>query len=64
MIGGWHPRRGGAQRGEWAPPFRPFGPIGVLLLRLWRVGAAWPDIDTWVFPSAAPVSVRCGPPQW
>eukprot|EP00974_Lingulodinium_polyedra_P018259 1765979-Lingulodinium_polyedra.AAC.1 len=30
------PPAGHASRGAWAPPFRPFGPVGVLLVRLWR----------------------------
>eukprot|EP00974_Lingulodinium_polyedra_P100388 9724397-Lingulodinium_polyedra.AAC.1 len=42
-------------RGSWAPRFRPFGPLGVLLTRLWRVGACWPQVDTLRFPVAAPV---------
>eukprot|EP00974_Lingulodinium_polyedra_P072929 7058344-Lingulodinium_polyedra.AAC.1 len=46
------------------PRFRPFGPASVLLARLWRVGACWPEIDVCHFPVAAPVPVRDGPVQW
>eukprot|EP00974_Lingulodinium_polyedra_P062699 6053681-Lingulodinium_polyedra.AAC.1 len=37
------PPAGHPLRGSWAPPFRPFGPVGALLTRLWRVGARWPQ---------------------
>eukprot|EP00974_Lingulodinium_polyedra_P098222 9521165-Lingulodinium_polyedra.AAC.1 len=39
------PPAGRRDRVKWAPPVTPFGPVGVILARLWRAGGCWPKPD-------------------